>query len=81
MKAKNVSRPEDHEYSSFQYYMGRGGKNLEFLETDWLLGQFQRKEMEARKSFYQFTLNGLKDSWSPEEGLRGGMILGSEDFF
>ena len=81
VKAKIVSRPEDHTYSSFQFYAGRGGKRPEFLETDWLLGQFHRRGLEARKSFYQFTLNGLKDSWSPEEGLRGGMMLGGVDFF
>lgn len=81
VKAKIVSRPEDHAYSSFQYYMSWGGKKPEFLETDWLLRQFHRKGAEARKSFYRFTLNGLKDGWSPEENLRGGMILGGEDFF
>ena len=81
VKAKIVSRPEDHAYSSFQYYMGQGGKKAEFLETDWLLSQFHWRGLGARKSFYEFTLNGLKDSWSPEEGLRGGMVLGGEDFF
>lgn len=81
VKAKIASRPEDHAYSSFRYYMGRAGKKPEFLETDWLLGQFHRNYRGARESFYQFTLNGLKDRWSPVEGLRGGMVLGSEDFF
>ncbi len=82
VKAKIVSQPEDHAYSSFRYYWGRGGKKKpEFLETDWLLGQFGRREHRGEESFYQFTMNGLKAGWAPEEGLRGGMILGGEDFF
>jgi REP element-mobilizing transposase RayT len=81
VKAKIVSRPEEHDYSSFRYYLGRGGKAPEFLEMDWLLGQFGRREHGAKESFYQFTMNGLKDGWEPGEGLRGGMILGGEDFF
>lgn len=81
VKAKLVSRPQDHAYSSFQYYVSREEKKPEFLETDWLLSQFQRRGSEARQSFYQFTLKGLQDSWKPEGGLRGGMILGGESFF
>lgn len=80
VKAKLAKNPEDHPYSSFRYYLGEG-KQPEFLETDWLLGQFHQNYRRARESFYQFTLDGLKDSWTPEEGLEGGVILGSEDFF
>ena len=81
VKAKMVKWPEDYGYSSFQYYMKAGKKRPEFLQTDWLLGQFHKKYGKARSGFHQFTMNGLKDSWSPEEGLKAGMILGGEDFF
>lgn len=80
VKAQLAKTPEDYLHSSFGYYAGRG-KKPEFLETDWLLGQFHRNYGKAREGFYSFTLNGLKDPWTPEEGLRGGMILGSEGFF
>ncbi len=81
IKAKLVNRPEDHEYSSFRFYQSRTAKPPGFLETDWLLGQFHKSERSARAGFYQFTLQGLKDSWSPEEGLQGGMVLGGKEFF
>lgn len=79
LKAKMVKRPEDHAYSSFRYYVSKG-KKPEFLETDWLLGQFHKNFPEAKENLYQFTINGLRDRWAPEEGLDGGMILGSETF-
>lgn len=81
VKAQRVKRPEDHPYSSFQFYLGRNPRKPEFLETDWLLGQFHPKERNARESLYQFTLQGLKERWDPQEGLRAGMVLGSDDFF
>jgi len=80
VKAKITRRAQDHPYSSFRYYLGKG-RPPEFLETDWLLGQFHKNARTARMSFYQFTMEGLRASWSPEEGLKGGMILGGEDFF
>lgn len=80
VKARIVKYPEDHPYSSFRYYLGQG-KKPEFLETGWLLGQFHKKTGEGRKAFHQFTLEGLQDPWTPEGGLRAGMILGSESFF
>ena len=75
-----VKNPEDHPYSSFRYYLGRG-KEPEFLETDWLLGQLHKHLSQARKAFYQFTLDGLNHPWSPEEGVRLGIVLGEESFY
>lgn len=80
MKTKMATRPEGHPYSSLQYYLGHASKPA-FLETDWLLGQFHRNLSQARRAFHDFTLKGLKDAWSPDEGLRSGMILGTERFY
>lgn len=80
VKAGIVKRPEDHPHSSFRHYLARG-KQPEFLETDWLLGQFHQGGRGGSGRFYQFTLDGLKADWMPEERLQGGAVLGSGDFF
>lgn len=80
VKAGIVKNPEDHPYSSLRFYT-RDGKPAEFLETGWVLKQFHKGWDQARRAFRQFTLEGLRDSWSPEKGLRAGMILGSARFY
>ena len=78
VKAKMVERPEQWKWSSYRMFLGKE-KKREFLETDWLLGQFAKKGMRARGLFHQFTLEGLKESWEPGKEKQG-CVLGGMDF-
>src|SRR3989338_7103559 len=78
VKAKMVERPEQWKWSSYRMFLGKE-KRKDFLETDWLLGQFGKRERRARGLFHQFTLEGLKESWEPEK-QRQGCVLGGKEY-
>lgn len=49
------------------------------LCSDWILGQFDRDIVTARKSYRELVLAGIKKA-SPWKDLKGRIFLGKEDF-
>lgn len=78
VRAKMTEKPEQWKWSSYLYTVGI--KNCpEYLTTDWLLGHFSPKMLEAQKLYRRFVRDGigLKSPW---EELQGQILLGEELF-
>ncbi len=79
VKAKMVDKPEKYKWSSYSAFLGKN-TSLNFLKTDWLLGQFHKSKKSAIKEFKKFTLQTEEAEWSPEKEAYKGIILGSSSF-
>jgi len=79
VRAKMVEHPKQWSWSSYQATAGIE-KAPEWLTTDWLLGQFGRREAEAKKAYRAFVLRGMVKPESPWEKLKNGVYLGEEEF-
>jgi REP element-mobilizing transposase RayT len=79
VRAKMVEHPKDWAWSSYRATAGIE-KSPEWLSTDWLLGQYARREAEARKSYRAYVLKDMKKVDSPWEKLKNGLYLGEEEF-
>jgi REP element-mobilizing transposase RayT len=81
VRAGICKRPEDYLWSSYRGYINPQ-KRLPWIEYDWMLDQFAKKRMEARKRYEGFVKEGLsKGVPNPLEEVRGGIILGKKFFF
>jgi len=61
-------------------YRATAGQTMapEFLTTEWILSQFQKRVERAYRAYRQFVKEGRDmPAW---EGLRGGILLGNESF-
>ncbi len=74
LKAGLVKRLEDYEWSSFSIFLGKKEPKI-FMDTQWLLSQ-----IGDSNAFNQFTLEGLKNSWSPSKEAKHQSVLGDESF-
>jgi putative transposase len=78
VRAKIVENPEDWPWSSFCATIGRASPPS-WLSTEWLLGCFSRRKIQAQKLFHAFALAG-KSRESPWKELRGQIFMGDRDF-
>ena len=77
VRAKAVALPGDYSWSSY-LATADDSQPESFLTVDWILSQFARNLTQARSAYRQFVAEGQGVSvW---EALRGGMLLGSDDF-
>jgi REP-associated tyrosine transposase len=77
VRAKAVEHPGDYTWSSYRATVG-DAQPESLLTVDWILSQFGRNVAQARSAHRQFVAEGQGASvW---EALRGGMLLGSDDF-
>lgn len=79
VRAKMVEHPKDWSWSSYRATAGIE-KAPEWLATDWLLGQFGRREVQARKSYRSYVLKDMEKADSPWGKLKNGLYLGEEEF-
>jgi len=79
VRAKMVEHPKQRSWSSYRATAGVE-KAPDWLKTDWLLGQFGRRESEAQKAYRSFVMRGVEKPESPWEKLKNGMYLGEEEF-
>lgn len=79
LKAGMVKKLEDYKWSSYPFFVSKQ-KAYPFLQTSWLLGQFAKSAVKAKKAFKQFTLQDQEEDWSPEKEAYKGIILGDTDF-
>jgi len=78
VRAGMVSRAEEWRWSSYGAMMGKVACP-DWLESDWILGQFGQGRKAARKHYRAFVEAGVGEPrvW---DGLRHQMFLGSEAF-
>ena len=78
-KSYDSKKPEEYKWSSYSEYIGKLKKN-KWLECGLILGQYSRDEDIATKKYKAFVEEGvsLKENFFKE--LKGGLILGREDF-
>lgn len=78
VRAKMVKRPELWAWSSYRSMIGQADRP-EWLQTDWVLGQFGARRNRAREKYVDFVLAGvgLPSVW---DNVRSQIYLGSEAF-
>lgn len=79
VRAKFVDRPEKYKWSSYPAYI-EDIKSKKWLTCDWVLRQYSEDLAEARKLYKSFVDQGLNSVENPFNSLKGGFILGNEDF-
>jgi len=75
--ADMVPTPEDWPWSSYLATAGKA-KVPDGLTVDWVLAQFGAHRTRARSRYGDFVRNA--DEENPWDALRGGVLLGSEEF-
>jgi REP element-mobilizing transposase RayT len=78
VRARMVKEPIQWKWSSYRETAGRE-KGHPCLQTDWVLGQFDRRRRHAERSYRAFVKGGTggKDIWKE---VQGQSILGEEGF-
>lgn len=81
VRAKIVSRPGQYVWSSYMYY-STNKETPNWFDVGCILSMFNNKKSRAREKYRQFVLNKEIDEQKElKENMRGGIILGREDFF
>jgi hypothetical protein len=80
VRAKMVGAPEEYDWSSYKYYIGKE-KTPEWLQTGFILRFFGSKVSESQKRYKAFVslLVGQKYE-SPLKDIVGSLLLGSQHF-
>ena len=80
VRAKMVENPEEYDWSSYQYYIGRQ-KPPEWLYRGFILGYFGQKISTAQKQYKQFVdMLSEQEYESPLIEVVSSTILGAPDF-
>jgi len=80
VRAKIVETPEEYDWSSYQFYIGKQ-EPAKWLYRDFILGYFGKKISSAQKGYQKF-VNALafQEYDSPLEEVVSSTLLGSADF-
>jgi len=80
VRAGMVDEPEKYPWSSHRAYLGK--ELLQWLTTDWMLGQFGKSVIKARAGYKTFVLDGLGEEHRPEfhGGGEDSRLLGDDSF-
>ncbi len=80
VRAYMAETPEDYEWSSYQYYIGRK-KPPEWLTREFILGYFNTKVSIAQKGYHGFVSELVNEKYgSPLDEVTSSTLLGSPDF-
>lgn len=80
VRANMVNLPEEYEWSSYSYYIGKK-KSPEWLKMDFILGYFGRKLTGAQKSYKKFVdIMVNKKYESPLKDVVSSTLLGTQEF-
>jgi hypothetical protein len=81
VKAKLVEDPLQWKWSSYSNYI-KDKKSFNFLDKDWLLGQFSSSDKErAIRDFANYTYHEEGRSWDPDKHTHAKIVLGSKEYF
>jgi putative transposase len=76
VRARMVADPAEWRWSSYRATAGLA-ESQAFLRLDWLLCQFHTSKQAAREKYRQFVHDGMAESNSPWEALKGRVVMGS----
>ena len=80
VRAEMVRTPEEYEWSSYQFYIGKK-KPPEWLYRDFILGYFGNKVSIAQKDYRKFVSMFVDEKYdSPLDEVVGSTLLGSPGF-
>jgi len=80
VRAHLVSDPSRYHWSSCSVYVG-SGKEWEWLESEFILGQISSEERRARRGYEKYVREGVRQEMEhPLEKVIGSTVLGSEGF-
>ena len=80
VRAKKVETPEDFQWSSYGFYIGKK-TSPDWLHRDFILGYFGKKKSAAQSGYRRFVeAMGGQDYQSPLEEVVGSVLLGSSAF-
>jgi len=80
VRAGIVERPEEYEWSSYRYYIGKR-KEPDWLKVDFILSYFGRNISSARRRYKGFVKAVFGEgNESPLKEVVASTILGGEDF-
>jgi REP element-mobilizing transposase RayT/predicted XRE-type DNA-binding protein len=80
VRAKIVETPEEYDWSSHKYYIGKQ-KPVKWLYRDFILGYFGKKVSTAQKGYQKFVNARTHQEYdSPLEEVVSSTLLGSADF-
>ena len=80
VRARIAQSPDEYPWSSHKAYVGK--EKIEWLTTDWLLGQYSKRLVNARKEYVEFINRGMPEGHRKEfhRGSFEGRILGDDGF-
>ena len=80
VRARIAQSPDEYPWSSHNAYLGI--EKIEWLTTDWLLGQYSKRLVNARKEYAEFINLGMREGHRKEfhHGSLEGRILGDDGF-
>lgn len=64
VRAKLVKNPRDHPWSSHRAYLG--DEQIDWLTTDWVLGQFAKRLKACRQRYEKFITAGIGEGYRDE---------------
>lgn len=80
VRAGIVEIPQEHEWSSYPYYIGKK-KAPEWLTMDFILGYFGRKVSDSQKNYEKFVRKLIDKGYeSPLKNVVGSSLLGTQEF-
>jgi hypothetical protein len=79
VRAGRVKHPQEWKWSSYRGTAGLS-KPDKWLETDWILGQFDKNKQQAQKAYGAFVADGIGSKESPWDSLYSRIYLGSQEF-
>jgi putative transposase len=80
VRAKIVNLPEEYEWSSYTYYIGKK-KPPEWLKMEFILGYFGKKQLDAQKRYKDFVSIMIDKQYeTPLKDVVGSTILGTQEF-
>ena len=80
VRAKLVEKPEEYDWSSFKFYIGKE-KPVEWLYTDFILGYFGKKVSTAQKGYKEFVRALIYKIYAnPLDDVVSSTLLGRPDF-
>ena len=80
VRAKIVETPEEYEWSSYKFYIGKQ-KAAQWLYRDFILGYFGKSVSDAQRAYQKFVdAYAHQEYASPLEQVVSSTLLGSADF-
>jgi len=79
VRAKMVKNPREYAWSNYRATAGFEPAP-DWLEVDWIMGQFHKQRKQAQEAYRKYVMQGLAVKEHPWEQLEGQIYLGGREF-